>query len=267
MSMKFLKTVAGAAVSSLWEKVSGNVVVKDTSANVGIGTDDPDDSRLYITQDSASNPVLTLLDTDAIAYDFVFPDTNTLKITCAGGADRTFELNNSAGGVFNLKTDGNLVIGTAGKGIDFSAQTPAAGMTAELLDHYECGTFTPVIADASTGGNTGSGTVVGLYTRIGRVVNFSMSLSLINTSGMTAGNVIYFRGLPFTASSSVNGFPQSALIHTVTFSDDYVVGRVNGNDTLIILQEMDSGAVWGSLTVAAISSGASYIYVQGSYPI
>lgn len=35
--MKFLKTVAGAAVSSLWEKVSGNVVTKDTSANVGIG--------------------------------------------------------------------------------------------------------------------------------------------------------------------------------------------------------------------------------------
>jgi len=39
--MKFLKTVAGAAVSSLWETVSGNVVVKDTSADVGIGTDDP----------------------------------------------------------------------------------------------------------------------------------------------------------------------------------------------------------------------------------
>ena len=37
MSMKFLKTVAGAAVSSLWEKVSGNVVVKDTSADVAIG--------------------------------------------------------------------------------------------------------------------------------------------------------------------------------------------------------------------------------------
>ena len=32
--MKFLKTVAGAAVSSLWEKVSGNVVLKDTDGDI-----------------------------------------------------------------------------------------------------------------------------------------------------------------------------------------------------------------------------------------
>ena len=39
--MKFLKTIAPAALSELWEKVSGNVVLKDTSAYVGIGTDSP----------------------------------------------------------------------------------------------------------------------------------------------------------------------------------------------------------------------------------
>ena len=33
--------------------------------------------------------------------------------------------------------DGNLVIGTAGKGIDFSADPSAPGMTSELLDDYE----------------------------------------------------------------------------------------------------------------------------------
>ena len=42
---------------------------------------------------------------------------------------------------------GNLVIGTAGKGIDFSAQTASsasgASATSELLDHYEEGTWTP----------------------------------------------------------------------------------------------------------------------------
>ena len=39
--MKFLKTIAPAALTELWEKVSGNIVPKDTDANVGIGTDDP----------------------------------------------------------------------------------------------------------------------------------------------------------------------------------------------------------------------------------
>jgi hypothetical protein len=39
--------------------------------------------------------------------------------------------------------DGNLVIGTAGKGIDFSADPAAPGMTSELLDDYEEGTQQP----------------------------------------------------------------------------------------------------------------------------
>ena len=38
--------------------------------------------------------------------------------------------------------DGNLVIGTAGHGIDFSAAGQAGGMTGELLDDFEIGTFT-----------------------------------------------------------------------------------------------------------------------------
>ena len=47
--------------------------------------------------------------------------------------------------------DGNLVIGTAGHGIDFSATSNSAGsMTNELLDDYEEGTWTPVMT-ASAG--------------------------------------------------------------------------------------------------------------------
>ena len=57
--MKFLKTVAGAAVSSLWEKVSGNIVAKDTSAAVGIGGGQPADysfaNDLVINSVNASN--------------------------------------------------------------------------------------------------------------------------------------------------------------------------------------------------------------------
>ncbi len=44
--------------------------------------------------------------------------------------------------------DGNLVIGTAGKGINFSADPSAPGMTSELLDDYEEGTWTPEVVAA-----------------------------------------------------------------------------------------------------------------------
>lgn len=81
--------------------------------------------------------------------------------------------------------DGNLVIGTAGKGIDFSADPSAAGMTSELLDDYEEGTWTPV----ATGGLQVNSAV---YTKIGRQVTISADVTAV---ALTSGDIT---GLPFT---------------------------------------------------------------------
>jgi len=98
---------------------------------------------------------------------------------------------------------GNLVVGTAGKGIDFSADPNAGGMTSELLNDYEIGTWTPVIADAETGGNTLSAAATyGKYTKIGNMVTAWCSFVNINTTGATAGNTIWIRGLPFTVAGT-----------------------------------------------------------------
>lgn len=93
--------------------------------------------------------------------------------------------------------DGNLVIGTAGKGIDFSADPHAAGMTSELLDDYEEGTFTP-----SYGGSTSDPTITygarnGRYVKIGSLVQATVELETNSVSG-GSGNLI-LKGLPFAA--------------------------------------------------------------------
>jgi hypothetical protein len=94
--------------------------------------------------------------------------------------------------------DGNLVIGTAGKGIDFSADPSAAGMTSELLDDYEEGTFT-----ASWEGLTGTpANTTGYYTKIGRVVTFSYETGSSTISG-TAGSLGFY--VPFTPSKQSTG--------------------------------------------------------------
>jgi len=85
---------------------------------------------------------------------------------------------------------GNLVVGTSGKGINFSANTHAAGMTSELLNWYEEGTWTP--ADASGAGL--SLTATGTYTRIGRMVMAQFDITYPSTAS-TANTVI--SGLPF----------------------------------------------------------------------
>jgi|688.fasta_scaffold116544_3 hypothetical protein len=65
---------------------------------------------------------------------------------------------------------GNLVV-SSGKGIDFSANTGAAGETSSLLNWYEEGTYTPTLTCGTSGTitlNTSFDTLG--YTRIGRMV-------------------------------------------------------------------------------------------------
>ena len=111
-------------------------------------------------------------------------------------------------------TSGNLVIGTAGKGIDFSVQTPTsatgATTTAEVLDHYEEGTFTPIISDGSSNSTFG-GITAATYTKIGNTVRASFRCVNAQTSGLTSTNTFYVKGLPF---STVNRNYSTAWLRT-----------------------------------------------------
>jgi hypothetical protein len=89
--------------------------------------------------------------------------------------------------------NGNVVIGTSGKGIDFSA-TPGTG-TSELLADYEEGTWTP---------NQGSGLTIagtfyslGQYTKVGRLVTASGYVAGTTTAS-AAGLGVITSNLPFT---------------------------------------------------------------------
>jgi len=93
--------------------------------------------------------------------------------------------------------DGNLVIGTAGKGIDFSVTSGGTGtVTSELFDDYEVGTFTPTVVGSTSAGTATYGGQSGRYTKIGNRVLFSISLDY---SGHTGTGDMRISGLPFTA--------------------------------------------------------------------
>lgn len=92
--------------------------------------------------------------------------------------------------------DGSLVIGTAGEGVDFSANPSAPGMTSELLNDYEEGTWTPT--DAS--GDGLSLTIVSArYTKVGRLVTLQAEVTYPTTVSATGAAL---GGLPFTPASN-----------------------------------------------------------------
>ena len=119
---------------------------------------------------------------------------------------------NSSSGVAKLKiysgtdnvevTDGNLVIGTAGKGIDFSATSDGSGTsTSELLDDYEEGTWTGTLKGSTTDPSSAV-TETGYYTKIGNQVTAQLAFTNVDTTG-AAGSVTV-TGLPYASNSNNN---------------------------------------------------------------
>jgi hypothetical protein len=96
--------------------------------------------------------------------------------------------------------NGDLVIGTAGDGIDFSANTPAAGMTSQLLDWYEEGTWTPTLLFGGASTGVTYSVQEGLYTRVGRQVTLTGRI-LLTSKGSSTGSVTV-TGVPFSGGAN-----------------------------------------------------------------
>lgn len=140
--------------------------------------------------------------------------------------------------------NGNLIIGTAGKGIDFSADPSAPGMTSELLDDYEEGTWTPVVTSAIAGTLTAYNSA-GYYTKVGRTVVAYGVIKITNVGTATTG--LFFTGYPFASAN----FAAPATEGGVAFC------RENLNTGLTGPSVMNKNAVTG-LFILALATNNVY---------
>ncbi len=137
--------------------------------------------------------------------------------------------------------DGNLVIATAGKGIDFSA-TPGTG-TSELFNDYEEGLYIATLTPAS-----GSITVNPVnnwntlaYTKIGRVVHIQGGLR-VSAVNSPSGSVEL--SLPFTSANLTGDAGLTAGIAVAQSLGAYnqpISLYVPENYAAAVLQYMNSG--------------------------
>lgn len=155
-----------------------------------------------------------------------------------------------------MSVNGNIAM-ASGSGIDFSAtaNSPNGTMSSELLSDYEEGTFTPVLADAQTGGNTAStANTKGIYTKVGRQVTCKIEFVNINTGGMTGANAIWLRNLPFAVSEGCTGvtrlddwdFDSTGWVVFEALGSDNTTGRFfnvkdNTSDSILTVGDINSG--------------------------
>lgn len=141
----------------------------------------------------------------------------------------------------------------AGKGVDFSANSGAPGMTSELLDWYEEGTFTPTMGGDSNAGTQTYAVQVGNYTRIGNRVYFNLRIVLTAKDVATSGNLI-IGGLPY---------PNNATSHTFS---SFAVGNAGAIALSGLYTQLEAHIepALSYLYLGQIGSGQSYSYLQAS---
>lgn len=191
-------------------------------------------------------------------------DTGGFALTLGGNSVLNGELLGGFAGT--LPADGTIalrdVAGTFSALQTFSAGIKFANQT---LNYYNFSTWTPVVADATTGGNVASGTFNGTWLRIGNFVHVGIRLSNINTAGMTAGNVLVVRGFPFTSLNNANyrisGVP---VMSNVAFTGSLSVG-MGPNVTFANFAKTTTGAAVANLIVSDFTSGTALAQFSLNY--
>jgi len=127
---------------------------------------------------------------------------------------------------------------------------------ANKLDDYEEGTFTAVLSDSATGGNLSGYSVRNArYTKVGRTVTVVVNFINITTVGMTASNLVYLQGLPFSVVNvSLLNFVGSQTSTGITGAPNII--SAGGNSTSIYT---------GISAVSDIASGTADYYVTLTY--
>ena len=153
--------------------------------------------------------------------------------TVTGSTARFTTITASAG--INI-TNGNLIFGTSGKGIDFSitsnAITGSSGsLTSEIFSDYEEGTWTPQLSSSDS--SFPKQAVVGIYRKIGTQLIASFNITL-SSSGNTFGpaSSLQVIGLPFTSAAAPSASYASSL-YVNSFS---TIGSASSNHSTLMAQ-------------------------------
>lgn len=239
-------------------KLSHDGVVTVSRNNLVLGRIDATNEGGQVTFNRASD------DANYYAID-VYGNTSTPSFRFLNANTSTTLAQFSSTGDFTVSA-GNLVIGTAGKGIDFSANANAAGMTSEVLNDYEEGTWTPEFSRETLGNlSVTYSSRSGTYTKIGNVVSIRFRMRISTISYTTGSGAFVIDGLPFASNNPGDdhtGVSVAGYENLPIGSTEQLINIIDDNSTRIRLLKSQNSAGWADVNIA---SGTSAIGIYASF--
>jgi hypothetical protein len=204
------------AADTVTVETAGAERLRITSAgNVGIGTSSPS-AKLEIQGNDTVASIKYLSDAGSALLSWKNSSGTTLWSIGGGVATAQDELAfvRQSTTVAKFDSNGNLLVGTttspSGSGQIVANGGVYLGGTgsANLLDDYEEGTWTPSFTNLTVG----NGTVFGTYTKVGRLV--TAVFGFICGSTTSVGTLGDITGLPFASANDFSGYTK---VHGVVF--------------------------------------------------
>ena len=221
---------------------------KDGLTVGSIGVDSGD--NLYVGGSAASHSGL-YFGTNTAAP--ITAGTLTDAVTDLGTAGYRFKDLHMSGNAF---IDGNVQV-AAGNGILLGGTA-----TANKLDDYEEGTWTPVVRGSSSNPTVSYTSQQGTYTKVGNLVTVSCFISLASISGGSGDTRI--GGLPFNQTATNNAHLGNSAILIDQLSGDFKQVSLQGgaNDELIIITNGGSTATHAGMGPSALSNSSTIRFVR-----
>lgn len=203
---------------------SGNVLVGNTSYNnVNVGVGLGASGYLYATRDNTLVSSFNRLTSDGTITDFRKDGTIVGIIGTGGGSLDVYSSGASSVGLRFAQAvipmlngsvdDGNVDLGTSTrkyKDLYLGGSVYLGGTaSANALDDYEEGTWTPVLRGSATAGTYETTTAEGYYTKVGNMVSLTARIFLAGSITGGGSGYAQITGAPFTKGA--NMAPQGSV--------------------------------------------------------